>query len=35
MKTSLSKANYGQDPQIGFEERKKGKFKVAGKFVEK
>jgi len=29
------KANYGQDPRIGFEERKKGKRAGAGKFVEK
>jgi len=29
------KANYGQDPRMGFEGRRKGKYKVAGKFVEK
>jgi len=29
------KANYGQDPRIGFEGRKKGKYKAAGKFVER
>ena len=29
------KANYGQDPRMGFEERRKGKYKVAGKFVER
>ena len=29
------KANYGQDPRIGFEGRRKGKYKVAGKFVER
>jgi len=29
------KANYGQDPRIGFEGRKKEKYKVAEKFVEK
>ena len=29
------KANYSQDPRIGFEEKRKGKYKVAGKFVEK
>ena len=34
-KTSLFKANYGQDPRMGFEERKKGKYTRAEKFVEK
>ena len=29
------KANYGQDPRMGFEEIKKGKYKEAKKFVEK
>ena len=29
------KANYGQDPRMGFEERKKGKYAGAEKFVEK
>jgi len=29
------KANYGQDPRIGFEERKKGKYVGVEKFVEK
>ena len=29
------KANYGQDPRMGFEGRRKGKYKVAGKFVER
>jgi len=29
------KANYGQDPRMGFEGRKKGKYAGAGKFVEK
>ena len=29
------KANYGQDPRIGFKGRRKGKYKAAGKFVEK
>ena len=33
--TSPFKANYGQDPRIGFEGRKKGKYKRAEKFVEK
>ena len=29
------KANYSQDPRMGFEGRRKGKYKVAGKFVER
>ena len=29
------KANYGQDPRMGFEERRKGKYKAAGKFMER
>ena len=29
------KANYGQDPRMGFERRRKGKYKAAGKFVER
>jgi len=29
------KANYGQDPRIGFEGRKKGKYTRAENFVEK
>ena len=29
------KANYGQDPRMGFEGRKKGKYKRAKKFIEK
>jgi len=29
------KANYGQDPRIGFKERKKGKYKGVKKFIEK
>ena len=29
------KANYGQDPRIGFKERKKGKYMGAEKFMEK
>jgi len=29
------KANYGQDPRMGFEGRRKGKYKVTGKFVER
>ena len=35
METSPFKANYGQDPRIGFEVRKKGKYEGAGKFVTK
>jgi len=34
-KVSPFKANYSQDPRIGFEGRRKGKYKVARKFVEK
>ena len=34
-KTSPFKANYGQDPRMGFEGRKKGKYVGAEKFVEK
>ena len=33
--TSPFKANYGQDPRMGFEERKKGKYEGAEKFIEK
>jgi len=29
------KANYGQDPRMGFKRRKKGKYAGAEKFVEK
>jgi len=29
------KANYSQDPRMGFEERRKGKYEVVEKFVEK
>jgi len=29
------KANYGQDPRMGFEGRKKGKYEGAKKFIEK
>ena len=29
------KANYGQDPRMEFEERRKGKYKAVGKFVER
>jgi len=34
-RTSLFKANYGQDPRMGFEGRKKGKYAGAEKFIEK
>jgi len=34
-KTSPFKVNYGQNPRMGFEGRRKGKYEVAGKFVEK
>jgi len=34
-KVSPFKANQGQDPRIGFEMRKKGKYKGTEKFVEK
>ena len=34
-KTSLFKANYGQDPRMGFERRRKRRYKAAGKFVER
>jgi len=34
-KTSPFKANYGQDPRIGFKERRKGKYAGAEKFIEK
>jgi len=33
--TSSFKANYRQDPRIGFEERKKEKYEGAKKFIEK
>ena len=29
------KANYSQDPRMGFEGRRKRKYEAAGKFVEK
>jgi len=34
-KVSPFKANYGQDPQMGFEGRRKGKFETMEKFVER
>ena len=33
--TSPFKANYRQDPRMGFERRKKGKYERAEKFIEK
>jgi len=35
MKNSPFKVNYRQDPRMGFEGRRKGKYEAAGKFVEK
>jgi len=34
-KTLPFKANYSQDPRMGFEGRRKGKYEAAGKFIEK
>jgi len=34
-KISLFKANYGQDPRMGFEGRRKRKYEAVGKFVER
>ena len=34
-KVFLFKANYSQDPRMGFEGRRKGKYRMAGKFIEK
>jgi len=34
-KITLFKANYGQDPRMGFEKKRKEKYKAAGKFVER
>jgi len=34
-KTLLFKANYGQDPKMGFKGRRKGKYKVAEKFIKR
>jgi len=34
-KNSPFKVNYGQDPRMGFEGRRKKKYKAVGKFVEK
>jgi len=35
IKISPFKVNYSQDPRMGFERRRKGKYKAAGKFVER
>jgi len=34
-KISPFKANYGQDPRMEFEGRRKGKYEAAGKFMER
>jgi len=34
-KNSPLKVNYKQDPRMGFEGRRKGKYEAAGKFVKK
>jgi len=34
-KVSPFKVNYGQDPRMGFEKRRKGKYEVAERFIEK
>ena len=34
-KILLFKVNYGQDPRMGFERRRKGKYEAAEKFVER
>jgi len=34
-KISLFKANYGQDPKMGFKRRKKGKYEAVEKFIER
>ena len=34
-KTLPFKVNYGQDPRMGFEGRRKGKYEVVGKFIER
>jgi len=34
-KVLLFKVNYSQDPRMGFERRRKGKYEAAGRFVEK
>jgi len=34
-KISLFKVNYGQDPRMGFEGRKREKYEVVGKLIER
>ena len=34
-KVSLFKANYSQDPRMGFKRRRKERYEAAGKFIEK
>ena len=34
-KVFIFKVNYGQDPRMGFEGRRKEKYRMAGKFIEK
>jgi len=34
-KILLFKANYGQDPRMGFERKRRGKYKAAEKFAER
>ena len=34
-KILLFKANYSQDPRMGFERRRRGKYEAAGKFAER
>jgi len=34
-KVSPLKVNYGQDPRMGFEGRRKGKYEAVGKFIKK
>jgi len=34
-KISLFKANYGQDPKMGFKGKRKGKYKAVEKFIER
>jgi len=35
MKISPFRANYGQDPRIEFEGRRRGRYKAVGEFVER
>ena len=34
-KISPFKANYGQDPRMGFEGKRKGRYEAVGRFVER